>query len=126
MVKPEEIDHSGDLSVDGWIINISIVETGYESVDMIQLVQGRVQWQALVSTILNIRVPYGKCLDQFGDYQFSRKILLHGVGYPGAEMWSLLGKNPCKIIIVFIQDTSRLFWFQRVDYKHFINAVMRV
>jgi hypothetical protein len=32
-------------------------EIGWEGVDLIQLVQDREQWRALLNTIMNLRVP---------------------------------------------------------------------
>jgi hypothetical protein len=42
-----------------WVDNIKIVlgEIGWDGVDWIDMAQDRDQWRALVSTVLNIRVP---------------------------------------------------------------------
>jgi hypothetical protein len=42
-----------------WVNNIKkdLRETGLDSVDWIELVQGRDQWRALVNTVMNLRVP---------------------------------------------------------------------
>jgi hypothetical protein len=37
-------------------IRINIMETGWGSVDWIQLVQDRDRWRALVNTVMNLRV----------------------------------------------------------------------
>jgi hypothetical protein len=38
-------------------IRMNIREIGWGSVDWIQLAQDRVQWRALVNTVMNLRVP---------------------------------------------------------------------
>jgi hypothetical protein len=38
-------------------IGMDLRETGYESVEWIQLVQDRNRWRALVNTLMNLRVP---------------------------------------------------------------------
>jgi hypothetical protein len=43
-------DHSEDLGVDIW-------ETGWEGVDWTHLAQDRDKWQAVVNTVMNLRVP---------------------------------------------------------------------
>jgi calcineurin-like phosphoesterase family protein len=50
-------------------------DTGCEDVEWIQLAQDRVQWQHLVSIIMNsqITVKTGDFLYQLGDYQLLRK-----------------------------------------------------
>jgi hypothetical protein len=42
-----------------WVDNIKIVlrEIGWDGVDWIDLAQDRDQWRALVSTVMNLRVP---------------------------------------------------------------------
>jgi hypothetical protein len=42
-----------------WLDNIEIDlrEIGWDSVDWIDLAQGRDQWRALVSTVMNLRLP---------------------------------------------------------------------
>ena len=51
-------DHLGDPNVDGWIILRWIFqEVGCGSMDWIDLAQDRGRWRALVSTVMNLRVP---------------------------------------------------------------------
>jgi hypothetical protein len=38
-------------------IRMDLRETGWEDVDWIHLVQDRDQWQALVNTVMDLRVP---------------------------------------------------------------------
>jgi hypothetical protein len=38
-------------------IKMNIEEIGFENVDYIQLVQHRVQWQALVNMVMNFKTP---------------------------------------------------------------------
>jgi hypothetical protein len=42
-----------------WVDNIKIVLRGvdWDGVDWIDLAQDRVQWRALVNTVMNLRVP---------------------------------------------------------------------
>jgi hypothetical protein len=42
-----------------WVDNIrmDLREIGWDSMDWIDLAQDRVQWRALVNTVMNIRVP---------------------------------------------------------------------
>jgi len=47
-----------DLEVDG--NRIDFREIGYEIMHWIQLVQGRIQWQALVNTAMKLRIHKGK------------------------------------------------------------------
>jgi hypothetical protein len=41
-------------------IKMNLREIGIDGANWIRLAQGRVQWRAFVSTIMNLRVPYGK------------------------------------------------------------------
>jgi hypothetical protein len=52
-------------------------------VDWIDLAQDREQWQALVSIVMNLRVPYnvGKFLNSGATGGSSRRAQLHGVGW---------------------------------------------
>jgi hypothetical protein len=56
-------------------------EIGWGSTDWIDLAQDREQWRALVSTVLNIRVPLnaGKFLKSWTIGGFSRRAQLHEV-----------------------------------------------
>jgi hypothetical protein len=50
----------GDLGIDGKTIlfnNINLKEPGLESVDVIQLILNRVEWQAAINLGMNIGVP---------------------------------------------------------------------
>jgi hypothetical protein len=38
-------------------IEIDLREIGWDGVDWIDLAQDRVQWRALVNTVMNLRVP---------------------------------------------------------------------
>jgi hypothetical protein len=46
-----------DLSIDGRIILEWVLEKRWQIVDWIHLAQDRDQWQALVNTVMNLRVP---------------------------------------------------------------------
>jgi hypothetical protein len=60
-------------------MNLTEVEGG--GVNCIDLAQDRVQWRALVNTVMNLRVPYNveKFLSTFTTSGFSRRTELHGV-----------------------------------------------
>jgi hypothetical protein len=54
-----ERDHLGDPGVDGRIIlRLDLQEVGCRGVDWIELAQYRDRWRALVTTVMNFRVPY--------------------------------------------------------------------
>jgi hypothetical protein len=54
-----ERDHWGDPDVDGRIIlRLIIEEVGGGCGDWMELAQDRDRWRALVSTVMNFRVPY--------------------------------------------------------------------
>jgi hypothetical protein len=56
--NPEGRDHSEDQGVDGMIILKWIFsEIGFGGLNWIHLTQNRDRWRALVSTVINIRVP---------------------------------------------------------------------
>jgi len=57
--KPEGRDHLGDPDVDGRII-LRWVFRKWDvwGMDWIELAQDRDRWRALVSTAMNLRVPY--------------------------------------------------------------------
>jgi hypothetical protein len=46
-----------ELGINVSNITMDVTKTGYEGVDWIQLAQDRDQKQALVNTIMNLRVP---------------------------------------------------------------------
>ena len=52
-----ERDHFGDPGVDGRIILRWIFRKWDEGMDWIQLAQDRYRWRALVSAVMNLRVP---------------------------------------------------------------------
>jgi len=53
-----EGDHWGDLGVDGWImLGLDLQEVGCGYMDWIGLAQDRDRWRALVSAVMNLRVP---------------------------------------------------------------------
>jgi hypothetical protein len=49
--------HHEDPNASGWIILKRILEIGCGGMDWIDLAQNRDQWTALVSTVMNLRVP---------------------------------------------------------------------
>jgi hypothetical protein len=58
--KPEERDHLGDPSVDGWInIEMDLQDVGCGGLDWIELNQNRDRWRALATAVIliNLRVP---------------------------------------------------------------------
>ena len=52
-----EGDHWGDVGVDGWKIGWISREVGCGYMDWIGLAQDRDRWRALVSAVMNLRVP---------------------------------------------------------------------
>ena len=52
-----ERDHWGDQDVDGRIILMDLQEVGRGCGDWMGLAQVRDRWRALVSTVMNFRVP---------------------------------------------------------------------
>jgi hypothetical protein len=50
----KERDHWEDQYVGGWT---DLREIGWDGMDWIDLAQDRVQWRALVNTVMNLRVP---------------------------------------------------------------------
>jgi hypothetical protein len=46
-----------NIKIDHREIKIDHREIGWDGVDWIDLVQDRVQWRALVKTVMNIRIP---------------------------------------------------------------------
>ena len=74
-----ERDHWGDLGIDGWII-LGLISRRWD-VDWIGLAQDRDRWRTLVSTVMNLRVPWnaGNFLTSCKPVSFSRRTLQHGV-----------------------------------------------
>jgi hypothetical protein len=64
-------------------IQMDFRERGWVSMDWIDLVHNRGQWRALVSTVMNLRVPSnaGKVLSGCTTGGLSRRAQLHEVGY---------------------------------------------
>jgi hypothetical protein len=62
-------------------IKMDIRVTGWSGMDWIELAQDRDQWRALVTTVMNLRVPknVGKFLSSLATGGFSRRPQLHGV-----------------------------------------------
>ena len=50
-------DHWGDQDVDGGYIKMDLQEVGRGCGDWMELAQDRDRWWALVSTVMNFRVP---------------------------------------------------------------------
>jgi hypothetical protein len=55
--KPEGREHQEDLDIGGRIILRWILERGWGGMDLIDLAENRDRWRALVSTVMNLRVP---------------------------------------------------------------------
>jgi hypothetical protein len=51
-------EHLKNLGVDGNNIRMDLREIGWKDMDWMYLDQDRDQWQALVNTVMNFRVPY--------------------------------------------------------------------
>jgi hypothetical protein len=62
-------------------IRIDLRDVGCGCVDWMELSQNKDRWHALVSEVMNLRVPYnaGNCLTSCRTVSFSRRTLLHGV-----------------------------------------------
>jgi hypothetical protein len=62
-------------------IKLDLQEVGGGCVDWMERVQDRDMWRALVSTIMNFRVPYTRGISLLGakPVSFSTRTLLHGV-----------------------------------------------
>ena len=62
-------------------IRMDLREVGCGCVDWMELAQDRDRWRALVSAMMNLRVPYnaGNFLTSFRPVNLSRRTLLHGV-----------------------------------------------
>jgi hypothetical protein len=62
-------------------IRMDLREVGCGCVDWMELAQDRDRWRALVSAVMNLRVPYnaGNFLTSCSPVRFSRRTLFHGV-----------------------------------------------
>jgi len=69
-------------------IKTDLKETAWESMNWNNLVQDRGKWQAVLSTVQNLQVPYnaGSCLISRGTHSFSRRGLLHGASQPLSQL----------------------------------------
>ena len=74
-----ERDHWGGPDADGRIILRWMVGGGCE--DWMELAEARDRWRALVSTVMNLRVPKMRGISWLAaePVSFSRRTLLHGV-----------------------------------------------
>jgi hypothetical protein len=75
-----ERDHWEDHIIGGWTILKWILRgIGWDVMDWIDLAQDRDQWQALVNTVMNLRIPYnaGKFFSSCTIGGFSRRAQLH-------------------------------------------------
>jgi hypothetical protein len=60
---------------------MGLQEVGFWSMDWIELAQDRERWWALVTAVVNLRVPYnaGNFLTSRKFVRLSRRTMLHGV-----------------------------------------------
>jgi hypothetical protein len=57
---------------------MDLEEIRCEGVDRIHLSQGTIQWQAVVSTVMNFRIKWRtEFLDQLSNYEFLKKDSVH-------------------------------------------------
>jgi hypothetical protein len=49
------MDHTGHVSLDGRLVLKRILKIEHENTDLIHLAQNRVQWLAVVNTVVNLR-----------------------------------------------------------------------
>jgi hypothetical protein len=62
-------------------IKMDLREVGWGGMEWINLAQDRDRWWALVSAVINLRLPWnvGSFLSSLGRFSFSGRTLLHGV-----------------------------------------------
>jgi len=58
---------------------MDLQEVGGDSGDWMELAEDRDRWRALVSTVMNLRVPKMRGISAAEPVSFSRRTLLHGV-----------------------------------------------
>jgi hypothetical protein len=84
----KERDKWEDQRLRGWItLKWILREIGWDGMVWIDLPQDRDQRRALVSTVMNLRVPrnVGTFLSSYTTGDFSRRAQLRGVSYSGEE-----------------------------------------
>jgi hypothetical protein len=62
---------------------MGVKEVGCGDMDRIEMAQDRERWWALVTALINFRIPYivGNFLTSINRVSFSRRTLSHGVNY---------------------------------------------
>ena len=98
-----------------WVDNIrmDLQEVGCGYMDWIGLAQDRDRWRALVSAVMNLRVPWnvGNFLTSCKPVSFSRRTLQHGVSKYTLSVFSL--KNAvCFIILTYLVPVLFTFLYR--------------